>query len=113
MNYLILTDEDGGTAHLTTDSPASKNGIPVLRIAAADVRGDFTAKNYILNPENPTDMSLMTPVADVIAWWLLSPGRTPEEMSAGELFLSELPDYDYRQSPAARALAAEGLLETP
>jgi len=107
MNYLILTDEEGGTAHLTTDSPASKDGIPVLRIVAADVRGDYTAENVILNQENPTDMSLVTPAADVVAWWLLAPGRTAEEIQAGQLFLSTLPGYDYRDSPAARAIAAE------
>lgn len=45
MNYLMLTDEAGGTAHLTTGSPASPKGIPVFRIAAADVRGDLTAEN--------------------------------------------------------------------
>jgi len=107
MNYLILTDEEGGTVHLTTDSPKSMDGIPVLRVDAADVRGEYTAENVILNPYNPLDMSLVTQAADVVAWWLLSPGRTAEEMRAGELFLSTRPGYDYRQSPAARAIADE------
>lgn len=107
MNYLILTDEEGGTVHLTTDSPKSKDGIPVLRIVAADVKGEYTAENVILNPANPMDMSLITPAADVVAWWMLEPGRTAEEFRAGELFLSTRPDYDYRASPAAKAKAAE------
>ena len=86
MNFHILTDEEGGTAHLITDSPASKCGIPILRIVAADVNGDFTAENVILNPENPTDMSLVTPAADVVAWWMLATCRTAEEILTGELF---------------------------
>jgi uncharacterized protein (DUF924 family) len=38
---------------------------------------------------------------------MLDPCRTAEEMLAGELFLSQLPDYNYRESPAAKAMAAE------
>ncbi|NVN89648.1 MAG: hypothetical protein HXX11_03515 [Desulfuromonadales bacterium] len=102
MNYLIVEDEEGGTAHLTTDSPASKDGIPVLRIVADDVSGDFTATDVILDPNNPFDMSLVTHAADVIGSWMLAPCRTPEELHAGELFLSQHPGYNYLECPAAK-----------
>ena len=41
MDYLILKDTDGGTCALTTYSPQSHYGIPVLRIEAEDVLGDY------------------------------------------------------------------------
>ena len=40
-DILISEDKNGGTAILTTNSPVSHYGIPVLRITAEDVAGDF------------------------------------------------------------------------
>lgn len=87
MRILILTDDKGGTVHLTNESPASRYGMPVLQIDAEDVSGDF----------GPSDLIGTIPhvfcAADVVATWLAQPQRTPEEIEAGRLFLSQWPEY--------------------
>ncbi len=84
MNDLLVTqDEKGGTATLTTASPLSHYGLPVLRIEAEDVSGDF----------GPSDcIAPGLTAAGVVAGWAKEEGRTPEELQAARRFLSQWPD---------------------
>ncbi len=95
MHILITKDKKGGTAYLTTESPASHYGIPVLQITADDIDGDFGPANLIGNLPN------VFPAADIIAAWLNTPGRSPEEIEAGKSFLAQWPEYKYRMNPAS------------
>jgi len=88
MHVLILTDTKGGTAYLTTESPASHYGIPVLQITADDVDGDFGPSNLIGNLDEPD--KLLT-AAQIVYAWGMQPARTPEEIRA-KSFLSQWPD---------------------
>lgn len=87
MNILIMTDSKGGTAHLTTDSPMCKYGIPILRIEADDIDGDFGPADLIGTPPK------LFPAADIVMSWLLEPKRTEEEILAGKKFLSQWQEY--------------------
>jgi hypothetical protein len=85
MDYLILSDDNGGTARLTTDSPASSYGIPVLVLDADDIRGEFGPADTL-----PTDQPLTG--ADLVATWGSEPERTEEERTAAGRFLRQWPD---------------------
>jgi hypothetical protein len=85
-DILVSTDERGGIAVLTTASPASSHGIPVLRIEAEDVSGDFGPSDLIGEPGN-----LIT-AASVVAGWIERPGRTAEEFAAARKFLGQWPE---------------------
>lgn len=82
-DILISSDPDGGTAALTTYSPLSHYGIPILRIEGDDINGDF----------GPADIvhSTLT-AADVVAGWAIKPERTDGEIETARLFLSQWPD---------------------
>lgn len=82
-DILISTDKDGGTAILTTASPMSHYGIPVLRIEADDVDGDF-------GPADIIDGGMTA--ASVILGWANIPGRTDEELRAARLYLGQWPE---------------------
>ena len=82
-DILIMTDKDGGTAVLTTNSPLSSYGIPVLRIDANDVKGDFGPADLIGEPPN------LTTAAQVVAGWASQQERTPDEIRAAIKFLSQ------------------------
>jgi hypothetical protein len=86
MNYLVTRDKDGGTAVLTTDAPGSRYGIPVLRIEADDVKGDF----------GPADLIDARPMGDgfiaaarVVAGWAADAARTPAEREAARRFCGQ------------------------
>lgn len=85
-DILIYTDKDGGTAVLTIVSPVSHYGIPVLRIEADDINGDF----------GPSDIISLTPkpytAADVVAGWATQDGRTDDELTSARKFLAQWPD---------------------
>jgi len=85
-DILISKDKKGGTAILTTGSPQSHYGIPVLRIEAEDVDGDFGPADQIGNPPN-----VMT-AAGIVAGWARTGKHTKEEIEAARLFLSQWPD---------------------
>jgi hypothetical protein len=77
---LLLTDKSRGTATLTTDSPQSHYGLPILRIES---EGDF----------GPADMvDHIVTAADIVAGWASNPGRTAEEIGAARMFLRQWPD---------------------
>lgn len=82
-HILISTDPNGGQAYLTTNSSQSHYGVPVLRVEADDVSGDF----------GPADIihGTMT-AADVIAGWAREPERTEEEVKIARQYLSQWPD---------------------
>jgi hypothetical protein len=62
-DILIATDEDGGTAVLTTNSSQSHYGCPVLRIDARDVDSDFGPADLIGNLERGPLMTAASVVA--------------------------------------------------
>lgn len=82
MNIIVATDKNGGTAALTTDSPLSHYGAPVLRIEADDIDGDF----------GPRDIIDGRPAAYAVAGWAIQAERTPEEIEAAKKFLSQWPE---------------------
>ena len=86
MNYLITNDADGGTATLSTDSPMSSYGVPVLRISSADATGDFGPADAIRHRQ-PRVLA-----ADIVAAWAHETDRTPDEIEAARLFLQQWPE---------------------
>lgn len=82
MDYILTQDEAGGTARLTTESPRSSYGIPVLRVDTEDLRGDF----------GPAERIGTGAAADVVAGWAREPDRTPEEIEAARAFLGSWPE---------------------
>ena len=82
-DILLTTDPDGGTAVLTTASPASHYGIPTLRITADDVNGDF-------GPADLIESNLTA--AMVVHGWALVADRTADELHAARLYLSQWPE---------------------
>lgn len=94
MNILVTRDAQGGEAWLTTDSPASHYGCPVLRIEADDVDGDFGPADMIdtSGDANRIHPERIVTAADVVAGWARSTERTPEEIEAARKFLSQWPD---------------------
>ena len=88
-DILIIKDEKGGTAILTTWSPQSHYGCPVLRIEAEDVDGDFGPADLIGDLDHPE--RIMT-AASIIAGWAKTGKRTKEEIETAGLFLSQWPE---------------------
>ena len=89
MRHLILTDENGGEAVLTTESPASSYGVPVLQITADDVDGDFGPADLIGDPDK--GIPLMT-AASIVAPWGSQPERTAAERQAARQFCAQWPE---------------------
>jgi hypothetical protein len=89
MNYLITTDPEGGSARLTNETCASRYGIPVLTIDAADVEGDFGPADLIGDLDRP---ETLTYAAEVVAAWASQPERTPEERDAARRYLGQWPE---------------------
>lgn len=89
MDIIICTDPQGGIARLTTDSPASHYGIPVLRVEAEDVSGDFGPADLIGDIEKPD--KLIT-AAQVVAGWASKPERTKAEIETAASFLRQWPE---------------------
>ena len=83
MKDLVVTvDALGGTAVLTTGSPQSHYGIPILRVEAEDVEGDF-------GPADEIAPGLTA--GGVVFGWAKRDGRSPEELDAARLFLMQWP----------------------
>ena len=78
-DILIMTDKDGGTAVLTTNSPLSSYGCPVLQING----NDFAPADLIGEPPN------LTTAAQVVAGWASQQERTADEIRAAIKFLSQ------------------------
>jgi hypothetical protein len=86
IDILVLKDKKGGTARLTTDSPMSHYGAPVLRIEAEDIDGDFGPSDLLGNLPN------IHTAGGVVMGWLSQTGRTRQEIEAGRKFLMQSPD---------------------
>jgi hypothetical protein len=105
QDIIITRDADGGVAYLTTASPQSHYGIPVLRIdGAKDIpdRGiDYGPANVIAQTGNH-----MLTGASIVAGWAMDKKRTPREVEIARLYLSQWPDGP--QIPVVKAAAALG-----
>lgn len=78
-----LSDDDSGTARLTTDSSAISYGIPVLVFDADDIRGEFGPADAL-----PADSPVTG--ADLVARW--GSERAEGERLAARHFLRQWPD---------------------
>ena len=83
-DILIKKDEKGGTIILTADSPASTQGIPILKVDTEDAEGEF-------GPSDIIGEDLLT-AAEVVVGWAKEKKRTKEEIEAAKLFLSQWPE---------------------
>ena len=88
-DILITKDKKGGTAILTTGSPLSHYGVPVLRIEAEDVDGDFGPADLIGDLDQP---ERIITAASIVAGWAKTGERTREETEAARLFLCQWPE---------------------
>ena len=86
-DIVILIDEHGGTARLTTDSNQSPSGIPLLRIEAGDISGDFGPADEV-----ERESGERFTMAEVVAGWARQEERTLEEVEAASLFLKQWPE---------------------
>jgi hypothetical protein len=93
--HLIMKDAEGGTAVLTTDTPASHYGIPMLVIDATDVRGEF-------GPADRLHPNISLTAAQVVLAWGLAPERTPTEKEAARRYLHQWPEGPQLDSVTAR-----------
>ena len=96
MNYLVASDKEGGTATLTTDAPGSHYGIPVLRVEAEDVNGDFGPADLI--DARPKGGGVIS-AAQVVAEWAAAPERTAIERDAARRFC-----WQWQEGPQVAAL---------
>jgi hypothetical protein len=85
MNYLLRTDGHGGEARLTTESPASRHGVPVLEVTGEGIIGTFGPRDVFGVP--PKMMS----AARLVHTWAMDPARTPQEKDAARRFLKRWP----------------------
>jgi len=83
-DILIRKDEKGGTIILTTNSPASTQGIPILKVDTEDTEGEF-------GPSDIIGEDLLT-AAELIVEWAKKGKRNKEEIEAAKLFLSQWPE---------------------
>ena len=82
-DILIRRDEKGGTIILTTNSPASTQGIPILKVDTEDTEGEF-------GPSDIIGEDLLT-AAEVVVGWAKEKKRIKEKIEAARLFLSQWP----------------------
>ena len=85
---MIIEDENGGTASLTTDSCLSRYGIPILRVEAEDINGEYGPGDVL----NVDDTRGILTAAQIVAGWALNPERTKEEIKAAQAFLRQWPE---------------------
>jgi hypothetical protein len=88
-DILILKDKKGGTAVLTTNSPASHYGILVLQITAEDVDGDFGPADLIGDIEKP---ETIVTAASIVYAWAKTKKRKPHEIEVAKSFLRQWPE---------------------
>lgn len=86
-DIVVCEDQTGGTAILTTDSPQSHYGCPVLRIEAEDIDGDFGPRDLLGDPERG-----FVTAAEVVAGWIGRGDRNESEVEAARRFLQQWPE---------------------
>ncbi len=91
MEYILSTEKETGSAAvtLTTDSPQSHYGIPVVRFELLPDSPDCGPAD--LWPDSLGMLDGLTCADEVFAWGRKAE-RTEEEISAAKLFLSQWPD---------------------
>ena len=89
MRYLVLNDPDGGMAFLTTESAVGTCGVPVLRITAADVDGDFGPADVIGDLSRP---ETLVSAAEIVAAWAAKDERSDAETEAARRFCAQWPE---------------------
>ena len=86
IDILIASDDKGGEIRLTNQTVSSHGIALVLSIQAEGISGNF-------GPSDLIDFSSvgggMLPAEDIVAGWLQSDGRRPEELVAARLFLHQ------------------------
>lgn len=87
-DIVIATDPEGGSAVLTTHSPMSHYGCPVLQITAEDVDGDFGPADLIHDDAHER----IYPAANVVAGWAMKPERSVLEVKAARMYLAQWPE---------------------
>ena len=121
MKVVLCKDDKAGEVALTTDSPASRYGIPVLRVKKGLDVADYGPGDYLLFDREALQRAIQRNTEDVpfretvifvrkvvpkmpgpfpgfiaghelIEAWVSEPERTPEEVEAAKLFLSQWPD---------------------
>ncbi len=80
---------NGWKARLTTESPASRDGIPVLRVGDADGFGDYGPAD-VIDTSKLGGVSL--PAAVLVQVWTLEEDRTAEERKTANRYLSQWPE---------------------
>lgn len=96
MEYVIWKNGDTNMVTLTTNSPQSHYGIPVLRMELLDCP-DLGPRDNIPFPDgaikvfDDEDQNKIT-AADVVFLWGYHKERTKEERAAARLFLSQDPE---------------------
>jgi hypothetical protein len=81
----------GKAFFLTTDSPLSSYGIPVLRIKTRERA--FAEYGYPDGDYQPGDVVISgVSGATIVAAWARRPERKPEELKLAQLYLSQWPD---------------------
>jgi hypothetical protein len=85
---MIVVNNLLGRAVLTTDSPLSHEGTPILRVEAEDIGGDFRAGDLVDTDAqgNPIRAGF------IVALWALKPERTRREIHAARRFLRQWPE---------------------
>ncbi len=90
MNIQVTKVKNGAEICLTTDSPASRYGIPVLRITGNfTMTADFGPADLVGTPE---ENFTPDPAAEIVYAWAVKPGRKREELKAARLFLRQWPE---------------------
>jgi hypothetical protein len=90
-DIIVLKDKDGGTAVLTTASPQSHYGVPVLRIEGAK---DIPERGIDYGPADLIAEVKGVPLrgAHIVAGWALGKGRTQAEIQIARQYLRQWPD---------------------
>ena len=89
INFLIMKDQDGGTAHLTNKSANSRYGIPVFRITAEDTAGDLRPSDLIGDLSRPGKHIY---AANIVHSWGSQSERTDPEKEAAVMYLRQWPE---------------------
>ena len=88
INILIASDDKGGEIRLTNQITSNPAVPIVLSIKGEGINGNF-------GPSDLIDFSSigrgMLPAEDIVAGWLQSKGRRPEELAAARQFLHQRP----------------------
>ena len=85
MELLLFTDREGIEYKLTTDSPMSSYGIPVVRVEN-ESPGDYGPADML------TFAGLPVVASGLVALWARLAGRTPEEIEFAKSFLAQDPN---------------------